>query len=113
MSTLGWNIGSSAGRPAGPMRLTVRGRLVLGALAVMVAGAGVVGTGRAQAQAPAPPIVVEAVTVAAGQTLWQLAGRVVEPGQDIRDVVARLVELNGMDGVDLAAGQRLLLPAEG
>jgi len=113
MSTLSWSIESPSGRSAVPMRLTARGRLALGALALVVAGAGIFGTSRAQAQAPAGPVAVEAVTVAAGQTLWQLAGRVVEPGQDIRDVVARLAELNGLDGVDIAAGQRLLLPVEG
>ena len=94
------------------MRLTARGRAVVLLLALALAGAAVVGSSSAAAQGPAAPVAVRAVTVSSGQTLWQLAGTVVRPGEDIRDVVARLVELNGLDSAALVAGQRLLLPLE-
>ncbi len=110
MSTLTWNHAMEGGRPAAPLRLTVRGRLVVAALAVGLAGAVIVGTSSAVAQAPAAPVAVQSVTVAPGQTLWQLAQTIVRPGQDIRDVVAGLVDLNGLRSADLVAGQRILLP---
>ncbi len=112
MSTLTWDHAATPVRPPAGMRLTARGRAVLGAVALVVAGAAILGTGSAAAQGPAAPVAVESVTVQAGQTLWQLAGTVVRPGEDIRDVVDRLVELNGLDGAALAVGQRILLPVQ-
>jgi len=34
------------------------------------------------------------------------------PGEDVRDVVAELVDLNGLAGAQLRAGQQILLPAD-
>ena len=110
MSTLTWDHVVASTRPADGLRLTARGRLVVGVIALGIAGAAVVGTSSAVAQVPAAPVAVQSVTVASGETLWQLARTVVRPGEDIRDVVARLVDLNGLDGAGLVAGQRILLP---
>ena len=111
MSTMTWDQAAPSARPVAGLRLTRRGRVVLAGLALLVSGGVVVGTGSAVAQAPAAPVQVRAVTVASGQTLWELASSVTEPGQDVRDVVARLVDLNGLETATLDAGQRILLPA--
>ncbi|GAB2454687.1 LysM peptidoglycan-binding domain-containing protein [Xylanimonas ulmi] len=96
----------------GGLRLTRRGRVVVFALALMVslplAGVG----GRAMASDPGRPVEVTVHTVAPGETLWQLARHVAEPGQDVRDVVADLRDLNELESVALTVGQSVLLPRD-
>lgn len=98
--------------PPGPghLRLTARGRTVLVVLALMVVGLWSLRGTVAQAGGSDPAVPVTAVTVSAGQTLWQIAAGVAGPDQDVRDVVADLVELNGLDGSGLIAGQQLFVP---
>ena len=110
MSTMTWDHAVAPVRPVVGLRLTPRGRLVVSAVAFALAGAAIVGTSSAVAQAPARPVAVQSVTVGPGQTLWQLAGTVVRPGEDIRDVVARLIDMNRLEKADLVVGQRILLP---
>jgi hypothetical protein len=93
------------------LRLTRRGRLVLVLLAVTVALLAV-RVGGAVAGAPGEPVEVRVHVVTAGETLWGHAQRLAGPGEDVRDVVARIVELNGLSSSGLAAGQRLLLPVD-
>ena len=97
-----------------PVRLTRRGRLVVVTLLAVVALlAVVVGSLRAvdaTTQSSAP--VVQHVTVAPGETLWQIAGRVA-PYDDRRDTVDRIIELNGLRSAKVGAGQDLLVPARG
>jgi hypothetical protein len=57
-----------------------------------------------------PAVLVEYV-VAPGDTLWEIAARVAPAGEDVRDTVARVLEVNGLGGASIAPGQRLLLPA--
>lgn len=94
-----------------PLRLTRRGRAVLVLLGLLVVVAGVLG---GQAVADGPERAVEVVThaVQSGETLWQIAAGVTAPGEDVRDVVAELQELNGLADGSLVAGQVLLLPAD-
>ncbi|MEV0697635.1 LysM peptidoglycan-binding domain-containing protein [Saccharopolyspora sp. NPDC050389] len=49
------------------------------------------------------------VEVHAGDTLWGIAGRVA-PDSDPRAVVAKIVELNGLDEVAVESGRLLLVP---
>lgn len=94
------------------MTLTARGRRA--AVLVVVLSIGVVLlAGRAAAADDSGPLRVEVYTVATGDTLWQIASRVTTPGEDIRDVVIRLEELNRMSSVDLRAGEQILVPARG
>lgn len=101
----------------GALRLTLRGRLVLAALVAMVGGAAVIVApgllSGATADSPVAPPVVEIYTVAPGESMWQVARGVTAPGHDVRDTVAAIVELNGLQSVDLQIGQQLLLPAGG
>lgn len=104
----------AAARPAaaGPatIRLTRRGRLVLAAVALAVLGGGF-GLGQAAADGPPAAIEVAAYTVVPGDTLWGIAAGVAAPGQDVRDVIATIQDLNNLDDSAIAAGAQLLLPA--
>ncbi|WP_277212784.1 LysM peptidoglycan-binding domain-containing protein [Isoptericola croceus] len=97
----------------GGLRLTVRGRRVLVALTVLLLAAPTLAWGaRAVADAPDQALEVRLQTVAPGETLWQYAATVAEPGEDLRDVVAALQDLNGMRSAELQVGQVLVLPRE-
>lgn len=98
-----------APRTAG-IRLTRRGRLVLAAVALAVLGGGL-GLGQAAADGPPPAIEVAPYTVTPGDTLWGIAAGVAAPGQDLRDVIATIQDLNNLDDSAIAAGAQLLLPA--
>jgi Tfp pilus assembly protein FimV len=106
---------TAVGRPVEPglrdLHLTRRGRAVLLLLAALIVLAGVLG-GRAVADGPEQAIEVRTYAVQAGETLWQIAGDVALPGEDVRDAVLRLQELNGLADASLRAGQVLLLPAD-
>lgn len=98
------------GRPSA-IRLTRRGRLVvllltttLGLAAFSVVQASV----HASPSADGP--VVSQVTVQPGETLWAIATRVA-PKADRRDTIARIVEINGLKGSAIQAGQRIAVPA--
>jgi hypothetical protein len=96
----------------GGLRLTARGRAVmLGLAAVVSAVAGLAGT-QAVASSPGEPLEVRVHTVAPGETLWGLALGVRDAGQDVRDVVADIRDINGLRGSQVEAGQVVLLPAE-
>lgn len=99
------------GAHMGELHLTRRGRWVLAVLASAVAiGTGIVG-GQAVAAGPTQALEVVSYTVQPGDTLWQIASDVTVPGEDVRDVIVELQELNGLPRAELAAGQHLVLPA--
>lgn len=94
-----------------PLRLTRRGRLVVLLLAALVLVAGVQG-GQALADGPSRALEVTTYTVAAGETLWEIAAESARPGEDVRDVVLELQSLNGLATAGLDAGQELVLPVQ-
>ncbi|MGN6330981.1 MAG: LysM peptidoglycan-binding domain-containing protein [Motilibacteraceae bacterium] len=98
-----------AARP--PLRLTRRGRLLatLTVAAIAVVAFVLAGLGPAGAGTPATAGQTRVVTVAPGQTLWQIAGQIA-PGRDPRDVVAQITALNHLRADQVAAGQELLVP---
>ena len=99
--------------PAAParMRLTRRGRIVLVGLGLaLAAGAGSV-AGQAVAEAPPVEEATTTVVVGPGDSLWTIAQGITAPGEDVRDVVSSLAELNELDGLGLQVGEELLLPA--
>ncbi|WP_439937103.1 LysM peptidoglycan-binding domain-containing protein [Nocardia sp. N13] len=102
---------TSAARARSTVRLTRRGRLavfltslflVLG-VAFMLAG-GAVGTGSA-----GEPIPTEIVTVAPGDTLWDIASDIATDG-DVRTAMNEIERLNALESTGLAAGQKLRVP---
>ena len=99
--------------PAGQLRLTRRGRLVvfLGALFVAFALAFVVmGGSSATTQTGGTPTVNERIVVAPGETLWDIAAEHAVDG-DVRAAVDAIEKLNALDGAMLFAGQELFVPA--
>ena len=107
-------VGRPVARTSGPVRLTRRGRAVLGGV-VLAGGLGlatvvgsVVTTG-----GPAEPGIVLAgessVVVRPGDTLWSIAESLA-PSSDPRAVVDALQERNGLEGADLVPGQVLVVP---
>ncbi len=118
MSTMSFAPGISrpSAAPAVRLRLTRRGRVVLGLLIVVafalpllgllrfMEGTASAGTGGSGQQA------LTTVVVKPGQTMWQLAESV-DPAGDPRDMILRIEQINGMSDTSLVAGQSLLVPA--
>jgi Tfp pilus assembly protein FimV len=52
-------------------------------------------------------------TVRPGDTLWTIARRVAEPGDDLRPVVHRLAQTNGLTGSVILPGESILVPQAG
>ena len=102
-----------------PIRLTRRGRMVVGALAV-IAAAGITAmiwvwvAGRAQAVGHVRPGTLAAhsmvrVVVRPGDTLWSIAAKA-DPAADPRIVIRQIVDDNALSGTAISAGQVLWVP---
>ncbi len=95
------------------VRLTRRGHLLLRLTTFVcaVALAIVVGAvvGLAARPAAVPPTVV--TTVERGESLWTIAASMTPPGRDVREVVAQIVRLNGLQDDVVLVGQSLRVPA--
>lgn len=104
-------------RPAAArFRLTRRGRLVLVGLPLMLLAVALLtlaGSVTAPATASGDPLVAaepEVVTVGPGESLWSLAVELA-PGQDPREVVAEIIQLNNLDTPLVHSGRQLFVPA--
>jgi Tfp pilus assembly protein FimV len=98
------------------LRLTMRGRRFLAALAAIPAAIAlsiaILGGGAALAShAAGAPVHYQTVTVHTGDTLWGIAQEVA-PHDDPRDVVDAIVSLNALDQVTLIPGQRIAIPRQ-
>lgn len=94
-----------------PLRITARGRRLVIAVGFAVAIALGAGFGAVVHQADAAPAAVDTVVVQAGQSLWVIAEDAAGPGEDVRDVVAQIRSLNGLDSSMVHVGQELAVPA--
>jgi hypothetical protein len=98
-----------------PLRLTRRGRIVVAAAAaLLVTLLSLLLTGGAWAAGPAAPShganrSLAQVVVLPGQSLWSVA-QTAEPNADPRQVMQQIIELNGLAGDTIQAGQRLWVP---
>lgn len=110
MSTIAFDPTVSFERPVVGLRLTRRGRAVVTVVALLLAGGALFSAQNAQAEAPPAPVAVTTHTVSPGDTLWSVARTAAAPGEDLRDVVAELIEINELSGASLAVGQQLLVP---
>lgn len=98
------------------LRLTRRGRAVLTALLALplVIGAVVfaLNGGGAVATSEQTHVSFQHVTVESGDSLWAVAERIA-PSADPRDVIADLVQLNGLDSSGVVSpGQQLAVPTK-
>jgi LysM domain len=103
-------------RPArAPLRLTRRGRLVVAALAallvtaVMMLASGVAQATSHSTSTRAAEQGLTRVVVRPGQSLWSVAESA-DPDADTRLVIQQIIELNGLVGDVVVAGQRLWVP---
>lgn len=109
-ATVGSRTRTAPAGTVGELRLTRRGRLVVWALALAVL-AGVGGaTLDAYADGPVAATEVVRVVVGPGDTLWGIASDAAAPGEDVRDVVLRLMALNELPTGALQAGQTIVVP---
>jgi LysM domain len=98
-----------------PLRLTRRGRVVVAiAAALLLAVLSLVIAASAQAtNHPVPSGAAQRnlaqVTVRPGQSLWSVAENA-DPDADTRVVIQQIIELNGLTGNVVFAGQRLWVP---
>jgi len=92
------------------VRLTRRGRLVIVAVALLVAFAVGVFVTAASSVATQEPQATEIVQVGAGDTLWDIAADLAQPGE-VRAMMEQIEKLNALDSSVLQAGQRLVVPA--
>lgn len=108
-----------AARAAAPARgrsrlhITRRGRLTLTVvvvLAVTLVAATALAPAPSSPGAPARTVATTEVVVTPGATLWDIAASVATPGADVRDVIADIRELNGLESSGLVAGQELVVP---
>jgi hypothetical protein len=98
------------------LRLTRRGRAVFTTLAAvpLVAIAVFLGLGGGDAVAGSAATGTTSftyVSIAPGQSLWQLAEQVA-PQADPREVVADILALNGLRSADVQPGQKLAIPSQ-
>lgn len=101
-------------RSAGPVRLTRRGRVVVFVLAFLAVAAMAVAiaAGSAATREDGGAPAVDVVTVAPGETLWDIASDVAAAtGGDVRGAMADIQDLNTLDGSMVFAGQELRIPA--
>ena len=119
MSTIAIHPTVGFSRPAAarrePMRLTRRGRILVGTLVALpiVVGAYFLGLGSTSAGADSVQSTAsfETVTVMPGDTLWSIAGNVA-PNADTQAVITAIQELNQLESLTVQPGQKLAVPAE-
>jgi len=85
------------------LQLSVRLCLLLAAVCMVFLMIG------GSADAEAPTFVIEYV-VAPGDTLWEIAAGLTEPGGDVRPLVSDIVESSGVENGIIFPGQILLVP---
>ncbi len=96
------------------LRITRRGRVVLGALSVLAIGAvlavaAMIGSPSASASDDAAASDFAYVIVQPGQSLWSVASTL-DPSADPRDVISEIVRLNQLGESSVQAGQPIAVP---
>jgi hypothetical protein len=66
---------------------------------------------RAMAADSPPAVPADTWTVTEGETLWSIATAITGPGEDVRDTVASIKNLNALESSSIRAGEQILIPA--
>jgi LysM repeat protein len=113
--TTGVRTADTSARPAARLRITRRGRVVLGALLAapiaIALAVSTLGSPPAEAGSTVSTANFDHITVAAGESLWELAAWIA-PEADPRQVVSDLVALNQLPSTAVQPGQRLAIPLQ-
>lgn len=100
----------------GDLRLTARGRMVLGVTSIVFLLLVVMFSGRLTADAGTSLAergrATGVVVVQPGENLWQIA-RSIAPQSDPRETVIAIRELNGLGDSTVKAGQSIVVPVHG
>lgn len=88
-------------------KAVVRVAFIGAVLAVLAA----VAPGAIAGDEPAPAVAHDTYTVAQGETLWSIASSLTAPGDQVRETMVRLQNLNAMGGSSLQAGEQIVIPA--
>ncbi len=56
------------------------------------------------------PVVTNEYVVSQGDTLWAIAKKLAVPGSDLREAIADIQTINGLNGATIYPGQVLLVP---
>lgn len=93
------------------LRLTRRGRIVMGGLVAIpvVAVSMLLAAPGALAESEVTDNDFEYMTVLSGDTLWGIA-EAIAPDADPRDVVAEIMSLNQLGSASLTPGQEIAIP---
>ncbi len=94
------------------LRLTARGRFLLGASGLVVAlslFSATTALGQGSNNPSAVSSYYETITVLPGESLWSIASQV-DSTANKADLVAAIIDLNGLTGSALHAGQQLRVP---
>jgi predicted Zn-dependent protease len=83
--------------------------VVAAGLLLMLSAAFVWGGGSAATEHAGAPEATRVVTVAPGDTLWDIAADIAADGQ-VRSMVDRIDRLNALDSAMLQSGQRIRVP---
>jgi LysM repeat protein len=83
--------------------------VVLTVLVLLVVAGICLGHVSSQAASSAHRVAPRTVTVAPGETLWQLATRIA-PHADPRLVIDQILRLNHLSGAGIVAGEQLVVP---
>lgn len=105
---------ASSDRGSARLRITRRGRVVVGFLvallvAGLVAAAAMFGATRAVASNEAGSADFGYVVVQSGSTLWSVATEL-DSSADPRDIISEIIRLNRLENSDVLAGQVLAVP---
>ncbi|MFT4009744.1 MAG: LysM peptidoglycan-binding domain-containing protein [Nocardioidaceae bacterium] len=94
-----------------PLRLTRRGRIVVGALflVMLLAVAVAFGARSAATGETGTPVPTRTVVVGSGDTLWGIASEIAEPGHT-RAMMQQIEDLNALSSSTLQPGQELAVP---
>lgn len=91
--------------------MPTRSQVVAARLLVLLAAVGAVFFLLTSVSAGTPPGPSADHAVRPGESLWEIAAEHAAPGSDLRVVVDEIIELNQLEGGDIQAGQRILVPA--